>query len=371
MVNVRLVIVRGVLQLLGLAGTVVGGITWITGWRHGHGLITLGLIVYVVSFFTRNVSFRRSEGDLELSRSHQSTGEKALQHAESAVRSFRKYAARRPAAALRLATALDRQWDLLNDLGRHEEALPVAHAALETWRQVVEQNKSRREYLSRALSRVVVTLDRLNHDAQESIPYTEEAIAISRSLVAPYEERLALHRTNLAIDLRHLDRWEGALPAAEEAAAIYRRLAATDPKQLSPAAESAKFLAVTRRHLSRAAEAVEATQLWIRHERALADADPARTPGLAEALSTLGGDLRNLHLDEEALAAYLEALELCRTVDEPRAVADALPPVVHTLRTLGRHEEARPLEDELGTLRREHPPAGVHVLRIPSPDQAP
>lgn len=53
MTSLRELYIRGGLQMAGAAAAVVGGLGWITGWRYGHGLITLGLILYVCTLFPR------------------------------------------------------------------------------------------------------------------------------------------------------------------------------------------------------------------------------------------------------------------------------------------------------------------------------
>ncbi|MFG1623500.1 hypothetical protein [Kribbella sp. NPDC049227] len=72
------------------------------------------------------------------------------------------------------------------------------------------------------------------------------------------------------------------------------------------------------------------------------------------ALGLLRDDLRAAHRLEEALAAYQEALTVRRTTP-------ALQTVIQTLRALGRHDEARRLEDELHS----RPKPGVYTLTIP------
>jgi tetratricopeptide (TPR) repeat protein len=241
MTSVRETYIRGIAQTVGALAVVAGIIGWITGWRHGHSVITLGLIVYLSTLFTPRLSLSRSWGALELMRAEKSAGEDALEHVESAVGGFRKYANKRPGEARYLANALDKQWNLLHELDRHEDALPVIQEAVETWRQVVAGEPYYREQLARSLNHAAVTLSQLDRE-DEAIPANEEAIVLTRSLIAGHEELLALNLSNLVIALQDRERWEQAVPVAQEAYATYRRLMTTRPELLARTALAAEQL---------------------------------------------------------------------------------------------------------------------------------
>lgn len=106
MTSVRETMIRGLVQFTAALAVIAGVIGLIIGWRYGHGLITAGLAIYVATFFNRRMSFHRSMGGFELM---QAQGDNALQHIESAVRSYRKLAAKRPREATYLADALGKQ----------------------------------------------------------------------------------------------------------------------------------------------------------------------------------------------------------------------------------------------------------------------
>jgi tetratricopeptide (TPR) repeat protein len=348
------VIVRGMVQLVGALAVVAGLIGWISGWQYGHGLVTLGLVVYVSTFFTRRMSFRRSWGQLELM---QADGDDALQHVDSAVRSFRKLAAKRPGEATYLANTLDKQWTLLAAVDKHDEALPIAREAVETWRAVVIDNPSHRVNLSRALNHVAVSLGCLDRD-EESVPYNEEAIVVQRALVVDQEYFLAQHLANQAISLRRCDRWEEALPVATEATVLYRRVVPTNPEALEDAMQAAERLFATLGHLGRNEEAVPAAQEWVGYERARTAAAPDRAPELAEAVRVLGGTLLMAGRRDDGLNCWRESLELRRRLAEAAgehrpAYAEACSTIAHGFASLGEAAEALAVFRTGLTVRRE------------------
>jgi tetratricopeptide (TPR) repeat protein len=133
-------------------------------------------------------------------------------------------------------------------------------------------------------------------------------------------------------------------------------------------------LADSLRELQRYAEAVRLDEAVVAVLRAdhRSEAPHERSLGrLTWALTILGDDLRALHRLEEAVAAYSEALAAHRAAGPPGDVGTALPPVISTLRALGRADEARPLEDELSALRKAPRPGTIYTLRIPTGDEGP
>jgi tetratricopeptide (TPR) repeat protein len=354
MTSAREVVIRGVVQLVAALAIVAGLIGWIAGRRYGHELVTLGLLVYLATFFTRRTSFKRSWGTLELMRA---TGDEALEHVESAVRSFRKLAAKRPGEARHLAGALDRQWHLLNELGKHEEALPVAREAVENWRAVVVDEPGHRAQLSKALNHVSVSLGRLGLD-EESIPVDEEAIVVQRGVVAAQENVLARHLANLAIALRNCARWEEALPPAQEAAGLYRRLVPSEPDLLDTAASTAEGLVIILGNLDRAADAVVAAREHVGYQRARAAGDQDRAPELAEAVRILGGLLIMTDRRDEGQARWRESLEIRRrlaerTAEHGPAYAEACSTIGHGFEALGEAAEALAVFETGLSVRRE------------------
>ena len=181
--SLRGMYLRGAVQIVGLIAVVAGVIGWVTGWRYGHSLVTIGLAVYLASLFTRGVSLQRTLGTFEAVRSRRSTGEEALAHAAGAVHHYRKLASKRPGERGRLDQMLETQWHLLNKLGKHEDALPVAREAVESCRLAVTKDAGYDERLSTTLHNLAVTLERLDH-TDEVPPVLEEAIAARRRVIA-------------------------------------------------------------------------------------------------------------------------------------------------------------------------------------------
>ncbi len=125
-------------------------------------------------------------------------------------------------------------------------------------------------------------------------------------------ETKALYFNNAANYLSSLGRREEALAAAEEAADLYRALAAARPEAFTPyLAGSLSNLAAMLSELGRREEALAAAQEAVQIRRALAAARPeAFTHYLAGSLNNLANRLSELGRREEALAAAEEAAGL-------------------------------------------------------------
>ncbi|MET9272456.1 tetratricopeptide repeat protein [Kribbella sp. NPDC003557] len=318
MTSVRGILIRGAMQAVAVLAVLAGAITWLAGWRYGHGLVTLGLLLYVATFFTRQMSFSRSWGVLAMRQAEQASGDEALEHVASAVRAFRKLAGRRPAESWRLALALDEQWDLLNAQDKHEQALPVVEEAVETWRGVVIDQPAYRTNLARALNHAGFTLGELDRE-DEAIPYTEEAIVLNRALMANHEKHLAQNLANLVVSLHDRDHWERSLPVAEEALATYRRLLPDNPDLLVRAARTAEALVTTQARLTLVPDAIRTAEEQIGYERTLAAADPDHTAVLAEAVRLLGSLAMTADRIDDGKRWWLESMELWRQLAQDRA----------------------------------------------------
>lgn len=385
--SLRELYLRGAVQTVGAVAVIVGGIGWITGSRYGHGLVTLGLAVYLCSVITR----RMGKGWHTVSAFHDSKQatksygegrlEDSAEHIASQVGHVRQLAFIDPGETRYAGHALIAQWTVLTKLGRHDDALVVAEEAVAVCRIV----DAGRPQLVRALELVECSLsefpDRLvGHEA-------DELLALRTELA---DEANRTQARSLAIVAeRHLERseYDAARPLLEEVVRIHRHLASGD-KLLTALTELGHCLTQLDEHdLARAsyAEALrgavdpddvlgfqlnlagslrelqrydqsalvdEAVVATLRADYQSDDRHEKSLERLTWALGLLGDDLRAMHRLDEALAAYEDALAVHRAADQPGAVEAALPPVIHTLRALGRPEEARPLEDELSGLRR-------------------
>ena len=338
---------RAFVAAVGIVAALVGVVTWISGWHHGHSLITLGLLVVFVFDHDWRVVPRRGWAVGHVLQANKSIArsdpEEAEKYAATAARHFRRIAAHRRDESWRLASTLDQRWKLLSQLGRHEDALKVAREAAETWRTAVALDGARTRQLAQALNRLAVTLGRLDREA-EAIPFTEEAITINRRLVTQYDGQLALSLSNLVVSLTGGEEWGRALPAAEEAWEIHRRLAVADPKLRDEAAKDADQLRRVLRRLDRPDEILHVSETMVNHERALVADDPDRLPEYAEAVRKLGDRLVAVDRVPEAKARWYEALELLRRFSEDNpdgrySYATVCEEVGHSLGMLRADEE--------------------------------
>ena len=126
----------------------------------------------------------------------------------------------------------------------------------------------------------------------------------------PEDRAPALHMLGYA--LIALGRREEALAATQEAADLYRHLAAQNPQAFLPhLAMSLNNLGNMLSDLGRREEALAATQEAVQIRRDLAAQNPqAFLPDLANTLDTLGSVLLALDHYEEAVAAHEEAVRL-------------------------------------------------------------
>ncbi|MGZ0146369.1 tetratricopeptide repeat protein [Kribbella sp. WER1] len=337
---------------------VVGGVVgWALGLPFGQPLVILGLVLVLIGMQPGKPRLQRALGSAHVMMGRRLKGEDAVGMGRTALRHYRKFAAKHPDQGLQtLAWTLDWHREQLSELGRFEEAEPIAREAVTTWREVVTADPSRRADLSRSLNHLTVTLGALKR-YDELITLTEEAIVIQRSLIATQDVVLALHLQNLALERRRAEQWSAALPVSQEAAGLYRRLVATDPEQLENAADTARGLAETLRELYQRQEALEVTKEWVGYERALTARRPSRRPELAGALSLLGSRLVNLDEVDDGITHWHEALDVWRRLasesDEHRSdYAGACAQIGRNLGVIGRSDEALPVLREGLGLRR-------------------
>ncbi len=190
---------------------------------------------------------------------------------------------------------------------------------------------------------------------------TAEAIAIRAKDDLESRPVLAVELNNLAVRLAALGRREAALAAAEEAASLYRELAAQRPDAFRPdLAISLNNLANMLSDLGRREAALAAAEEAEALYRDLAAQRPdAFRPDLALSLNTLGNRLSDLGQHEAALAAAEEAEALYRELAAQRPdafrpdLAMSLNNLANALRDLGRREAALAAANEAVAIRRE------------------
>lgn len=382
-------------RVLGGLAVVAGLVLWIAGVESGKTITVIG--AFVVLLFGDSVrSFYLGQAIAQSRQASKSFEagefEDAAEEAAQTAVNLRKLGFARPAELKRLAPALGLQWAALEKLDRHEDAALVAAEAVAVYR-TVGKNYWERFYLADAMEQLETSVselpaDRVGADADEllmaraelayeanrkharalglvaerhaklreydaALPLLVQAADILRPLAAEYPDRrsaLVDALTNVGHCLSNLDEHERAQAAYAETLNVSRTLDETTP---TAQIRHLVNLADSLRELQRYDEAVPNDAAVVAIMRAnLRNGDDNER--LVLALGVLGDDLRAAHRLEEALAAYQEAVTVRRTTP-------ALQAVIQTLRALGRHDEARPLEDEL----HQRPKPGVYTLTIP------
>ncbi|MEJ3745505.1 tetratricopeptide repeat protein [Actinomycetes bacterium KLBMP 9797] len=179
--------------------------------------------------------------------------------AYEAVALYRELAEERPGAHLPgLAGALTNLGSLLAVPGFRKQALAATREAVMLFRTLAEESPSHQPDLATALGNL--SLDLLAAGSrEEALAAVEEALTRYRELVANNASRFLpdLARTlTAAAKVRPAS--QGALPAAEEALAIYTGLAQDEPQTFAGPARSARAgLATVLKALGRKAEAKE------------------------------------------------------------------------------------------------------------------
>jgi tetratricopeptide (TPR) repeat protein len=141
---------------------------------------------------------------------------------------------------------------------------------------------------------------------------------------------------------------QSAVAVGQEAVAIRRRLALTDPRTHEPdLANSLDNLGIYLAEVGRHQDALSSVRQAVTIRRRLAGADPAaHEPGLARSLDNLGIRLASVGEQREGLAAAQEATAIHRRLaaDDPSAdegaLADSLDNLGIHLSDSGRHREA-------------------------------
>ncbi|GIE37035.1 hypothetical protein Ait01nite_100800 [Actinoplanes italicus] len=241
----------------------------------------------------------------------------ALQHADLAVKSYRRLAAADPDALVELARALNSHSTVLSGAGRSAEAIKPAEESTRLRRELFAANPARfRSDLAMSLNNQAAALDDL-HRYAEALPLINEAIALRRELAARVPAR---HLADLAMSLRNLStirrgshQYELAAAAAEEAVATSHQADAYHrgrrPGQLP---RSINMLADALRRLGDLPRAVDLTRESMELFRQSAAEEPeAFIPDLAMALFEFARVRIEAGIEvDEATLAVREALVL-------------------------------------------------------------
>jgi hypothetical protein len=249
--------------------------------------------------------------------------------------------------------------------GLYPEAVSAARQAVALRTRLAAADARHQADLAAALSNLAVALSQ-SGDAAGATDAAREAVTLRRRLArqnaAAYEPDLALSLANLSIHLTDLardglpdgeqdDRTDGeqdeSAAVAEEAVAIYRRLAEAAPDTYLPdlaraCANHGRALNALGDHRAGASAAREAVTLY----RPLADAHPAaHEPELARSLVNLRVNLSALNEREEPFSLATEAVDIYRRVAAANPAVYA-PELVQALSALGFHlvDHGRPEE---------------------------
>lgn len=288
----------------------------------------------------------------------------ALDHLEGALALWRRQAATDPdryrtalvGAVEALAAGHWDSGDVRRALELHREAVELCRAAPERDRSWVEAE------LARTLLNLTIALHETGQP-QEADAAVTELIPLLRALVRrdprQWSVSLALTLSNRAVALTE-SRPAEALPCAEEAVEICRRLVRDAPARHRPQLGFALTnLGNARAALGQDRAAIEPLDEAIAIRRDLARESPAaHTWTLAYSLASLGALRSRLGDLDEAISIEREAVVLRRRLvrENPtrfrRMLAASLSNLAVTYSRSGEPEEALPLEQEAVAIRR-------------------
>ena len=255
----------------------------------------------------------------------------------------------------------------LGDAGRREDALAATQEAVDIRRKLAAERPDaflpglamslNNPNLAASLNNLGKMLSELGR-REDALAATEEAADLYRKLAAERPDAflpdLAMSLNNLGSDLSGAGRRDDALAATQKAADVYRKLAAERPDAFLPyLAGSLNNLGKMLSDLGRPEDALAAAQEAAGIYRQLAAERPdAFLPNLATSLNNLGKMLSDLGRPEDALAATQEAVEIRRKLaaDRPDAflpdLAGSLNNLGSDLRDAGRPEDALAATEE-------------------------
>ncbi|WUU79884.1 tetratricopeptide repeat protein [Streptomyces microflavus] len=281
-------------------------------------------------------------GELSALRAGAGDREGALAPAKEAARIYAELGMKRPDRfQAELAQAMGALGDRIADTGDRATAVPFAKQSVRLQRELVEEEEpgasvpALAEYLLSYAGHLAGA-----GEAVEAVPLAEEAVGLLRRLAEEDPEaflpRLAAALHGLGGHRATVSDTSGAVEAAQEACGRLRELAAQRPGAFRP--ELATALDGLAGHLDKAGDvaaglraAEEAVAL---HREPAAQRPEACRPGLAAALLTLARSLASTGGPEVALPPAREAVDLLREQGDA-----FLPDLAHSLQALGTHLE--------------------------------
>ncbi|MFJ2149351.1 tetratricopeptide repeat protein [Streptomyces microflavus] len=281
-------------------------------------------------------------GELSALRAGAGDREGALAPAKEAARIYAELGMKRPDRyQAELAQAMGALGDRIADTGDRATAVPFAKQSVRLQRELVEEEEpgasvpALAEYLLSYAGHLAGA-----GEAVGAVPLAEEAVGLLRRLAEEDPEaflpRLAAALHGLGGHRATVSDTSGAVEAAQEACGRLRELAAQRPGAFRP--ELATALDGLAGHLDKAGDvaaglraAEEAVAL---HREPAAQRPQACRPGLAAALLTLARSLASTGGPEVALPPAREAVDLLREQGDA-----FLPDLAHSLQALGTHLE--------------------------------
>ncbi|MDX2402293.1 tetratricopeptide repeat protein [Streptomyces microflavus] len=281
-------------------------------------------------------------GELSALRAGAGDREGALAPAKEAARIYAELGMKRPDRfQAELAQAMGALGDRIADTGDRATAVPFGKQSVRLQRELVEEEEpgasvpALAEYLLSYAGHLAGA-----GEAVEAVPLAEEAVGLLRRLAEEDPEaflpRLAAALHGLGGHRATVSDTSGAVEAAQEACGRLRELAAQRPGAFRP--ELATALDGLAGHLDKAGDvaaglraAEEAVAL---HREPAAQRPEACRPGLAAALLTLARSLASTGGPEVALPPAREAVDLLREQGDA-----FLPALAHSLQALGTHLE--------------------------------
>ncbi|MFJ8556146.1 tetratricopeptide repeat protein [Streptomyces microflavus] len=281
-------------------------------------------------------------GELSALRAGAGDREGALAPAKEAARIYAELGMKRPDRfQAELAQAMGALGDRIADTGDRATAVPFAKQSVRLQRELVEEEEpgasvpALAEYLLSYAGHLAGA-----GEAVEAVPLAEEAVGLLRRLAEEDPEaflpRLTAALHGLGGHRATVSDTSGAVEAAQEACGRLRELAAQRPGAFRP--ELATALDGLAGHLDKAGDvaaglraAEEAVAL---HREPAAQHPEACRPGLAAALLTLARSLASTGGPEVALPPAREAVDLLREQGDA-----FLPDLAHSLQALGTHLE--------------------------------
>nr|WP_099127945.1 hypothetical protein [Streptomyces sp. ScaeMP-e48] len=281
-------------------------------------------------------------GELSALRAGAGDREGALAPAKEAARIYAELGMKRPDRfQAELAQAMGALGDRIADTGDRATAVPFAKQSVRLQRELVEEEEpgasvpALAEYLLSYAGHLAGA-----GEAVEAVPLAEEAVGLLRRLAEEDPEaflpRLAAALHGLGGHRATVSDTSGAVEAAQEACGRLRELAAQRPGAFRP--ELATALDGLASHLDKAGDAAAglraAEEAVALHREPAAQRPQACRPGLAAALLTLARSLASTGGPEVALPPAREAVDLLREQGDA-----FLPDLAHSLQALGTHLE--------------------------------